>query len=95
MMLITPATGRLKEYTVSSPNIKCKELEAFEKKLYNMVNSLKHRRSTDDFQKKMKQDISSVNSSPDVFLFSSKSNNIYKESPEQYRTHLKENVTKI
>ena len=47
------------------------------------------------FRKKMKEDISSINSSPDVFLFSSKSNNIYKEPSEQYRTHLKENVTKI
>ena len=72
----------------------CKELETFEKDLYNIVSSLKYRKPTDDFQEQMKEDISSINSSPDVFIFADKTNNIYKAPPEQYKKLLKENVTK-
>ena len=72
----------------------CKELETFEKDLYNIVSSLKYRKSTDDFQEQMKEDISNINSSPDVFIFANKTNNIYKAPPEQYKKFLKENVTK-
>ena len=72
----------------------CKELETFEKDLYNIVSSLKYRKSTDDFQEQMKEDISSINSSPDVFISADKTNNIYKAPPEQYKKLLKEDVTK-
>ena len=74
--------------------VQCKELETFEKDLYNIVSSLKYRKSTDDFQEQMKEDISSINYSPDVFIFEDKTNNIYKARPEQYKKLLKENVTK-
>ena len=42
----------------------------------------------------MKEDISSINSSPDVFIFAVKTNNIHKTPPEQYKKLLKENVIK-
>ena len=71
----------------------CKELEAFEKDLYNIVSSLNYRKLTDDFQEQMKEDISSINSSADVFIFAHKTNNIYKAPPEQYKKLLKENQT--
>ena len=74
--------------------VQCKELETFEKDLYNIVSSLKYRKSTDDFQEQMKEDISSINYSPDVFIFEDKTDNIYKARPEQYKKLLKENVTK-
>ena len=70
------------------------ELEIFKKDLYNIVSSLKYRKSTDDFQEQMKEDISSINSSLDIFKFADKTNNIYKASPEQYKKPLKDNVTK-
>ena len=54
----------------------CNELETFEKDLYNIVSSLKYRKSTDDFQEQMKDDISSINSSLNVFIFADKTNNI-------------------
>ena len=63
----------------------CKELETFEKVLYSIVSSLKYRKSTDDFQEQMKEDISSIISSPGVFIFAGKSNNIHKAPPEQYK----------
>ena len=73
----------------------CKELETFEKDLYNIASSLKYRKSADDFQEQMNEDISSINSSPHVLLFVDKTNNIYKTPPEQYEKLLKKNVTKI
>ena len=42
----------------------------------------------------MKEDIPSINCSPDVFILADKTNNIYKARPEQYKKLLKENVTK-
>ena len=42
----------------------------------------------------MKEDISIINSSSDVFIFANKTNNIYKAPPEQNKKRLKENATK-
>ena len=47
-----------------------------------------------NLQEQMKKDISSINSSPDVFIFEYKTNNICKAPPEQYKKLLKENPTK-
>ena len=71
-----------------------KELETFEKELFDIASSLKFRNTTDDFQKQLKEDISSMSSSPDVLILAGKINNIYKTTPEQHKKHLKENVTK-
>ena len=71
-----------------------KELETFEKDLYNIVSSRKYKKSTNDFQEQMKENISSINSSPDVLIFADKTNNIYKAPPEQYEKLLKGNLTK-
>ena len=48
------------------------ELETFKKDLYDIVSSLKYRKSTDNFQEQMKEDISSINSSVDVVIFADK-----------------------
>ena len=71
----------------------CKELETFKKDLLNILSSLKYRKSTGDFQEQMKEDMSSINSSLDVFIFADKTGNIYKAPQEQYKKILKENVT--
>ena len=42
----------------------------------------------------MTEDIASINSSPDVFIFADKTNNIQQAPPEQYKKLLKENVSK-
>ena len=68
-----------------------KELERFEKYLFDIANSLKFRNTTDDFQKQLKEDVSSIISSSDVLIFADKTNNIYKATPEQYKKLLKEN----
>ena len=96
-MLITPLTEWLKEtycFKFKHHLGHCKELEAFKKDLHDMVISLKYRKSTDTFQEQMKEDISNINSAPDVFIFVDKTGNIYKAPPEQYNRRLEKNVTK-
>ena len=59
-----------------------KYLEAFEKDLFNMANSLKFRWVRNDFQQKLKEDIAQIKSCNDVFIFADKTDNLYKLSPE-------------
>ena len=42
----------------------------------------------------MTEDIASINSSPDVFTFADKTNNIQQAPPEQYKKLLKKSVSK-
>ena len=71
-----------------------KELENFEKDLFNIVNCLKFRNVNDDFQEQMKSDLSDIKASPDVLMFADKTSNIYKVPPQEYKKLLKENITK-
>ena len=45
---------------------------------------MKFRNTTNGFQKQLKEDISSINSSLYVLISSNKTNNIYKTTPEKY-----------
>ena len=40
----------------------------------------------------MKEDVSSINSSPDVLICGGKTSNMYKATPEQYKNLLKDNI---
>ena len=71
-----------------------RELDKFEKDLFNVVSSLKFRKLSDSFQEKMKSDISEIKSSPNVFIFADKTSNIYKAAPREYNKLLKDNITK-
>ena len=68
-----------------------KESETFEKDLFDITSSLKFRNTTDDYQKQLKKDVFSINSSPDVLIFRGKTN---KATPEQYKKVINDNVTK-
>ena len=70
-------------------------IKEFEKDRFDIASSLKFRNTTDSFQKQLKEDASSINSSPDVLIFADKTSNIYKARPERaYKKLLKNNVTK-
>ena len=56
---------------------------------FDIASSLKFRNTTDDFQKQLKEDISSVNSSSEALIFADKVKNIYKTTVEQYKKTLK------
>ena len=68
-----------------------RELDNFEKELFNVVASLKFRKLNDSFQEKMKSDISEIKSSPNVFIFADKTSNIYKAAPRECNKLLKDN----
>ena len=70
------------------------EMQCFEKDLLDMIKSLKFRNVQDDFQSKMKHDISKIKSSPNVFVFADKATNLYEISPNDYKGLLHENITK-
>ena len=71
-----------------------RELDNFEKDLFNVVSSLKFRKLNDNFEEKMKSDISEIKSSPNVFTFEDKTSNIYKAAPREYNQLLKDNIIK-
>ena len=69
----------------------CSGLIPFEK---DMVTSLKLRHVKDSFQRALSQDIRKIKSSPNVFVFAGKTNNIYEMSKEHHKKLLHDNVTK-
>ena len=63
-----------------------------------MIKSLKFRNVQNDFQSKMKHDISKIKSSRNVFVFADKTANLYEIPPNDsndYKRLLHENITKI
>ena len=62
--------------------------------LLQIVASLKFRKLNDNFQEKMKSDISGIKSSPNVFIVADKTSNIYKAASREYNKLLKDNITK-
>ena len=60
----------------------CEHMEAFEKKLLDIIPNIKFRSLKDAFQKKLKDDITKIKQSPNIFVFADKTSNIY-EMPEQ------------
>ena len=71
-----------------------KEVETFQKELFDRASCLKFRNTTNGYQKRLKGDISSIDLSPHVLIFADKTNNIYKATPEKCKKLLKEKVTK-
>ena len=58
-----------------------RELDNFEKDLFNVVASLKFRKLNDSFQQKIKSDITEIKLSLNVFIFADKTSNTYKAAP--------------
>ena len=72
----------------------CSDLIPFEKDLSDMVGSLKLRHVKDSFQSELSEDIRKIKSSPNVFVFAYKTNNIYEMSKDHHKKRLHDNVTK-
>ena len=71
-----------------------REVDNFEKDLFNIVASLKFRKLNDSSQEKIKSDILDIKSSPNVLIFADKTSNIYKATSQEYNKLLKDNITK-
>ena len=72
----------------------CKELQNFEKDLLDTIKLIKFRIVKDSFQRKLKEDILNIKSSPDVYAFADKTTNTYKLPPQDYKKLSHENITK-
>ena len=72
----------------------CKELQNFEKDLLDTIKLIKFRIVKDNFQRKLKEDILNIKSSPNIYAFAEKTTNIYKLLPQDYKKLLHENITK-
>ena len=72
----------------------CSDLIPFEKDLLDMVTSLKFRHVKDSFQHELSEDICKIKSSPNVFAFADKTNNICKMLKDHHKKLLHNNVTK-
>ena len=71
-----------------------KELDMFEKDLFELVKSVKFRNSNDEFQNEIKDDINKIKSSSNVFIPADKTTNMYELTPKEYKKLLRNNVTK-
>ena len=71
----------------------CSNFIPFEKDLTDMVTLIKFRDGKDSFQHELNEDIK-IKSSPNVFVFADKTNNIYKMSKDHHQKLLHDNVTK-
>ena len=71
----------------------CSDLVPFEKDLSEMVTSLKFRHVKHLFQRELSKDIRKIKSSPYLFVFADKRNNIYEMSKDHHKKLLHDNVT--
>ena len=64
----------------------------FRSNIYTLDNS---KLARNDFQKKLSDDINNIKSSENRLIFADRATNLYKMTPEEYKTILTNNVTKI
>ena len=69
-------------------------MEEFEEDLYGIATSIKYRNVNNNFQEKLKSDISKIKSSANMFIFADKTNNIYEMKPQDHEKLIMENITK-
>ena len=60
-----------------------------------MIKSIQFTNVKDDFQTKIKNNISKIKSSPNAFLFAKMAKNLYEMLPNDYKKLLYENTTKM
>ena len=72
----------------------CKELQNFEKDFLDTIKLIKFWIVKYNFHRKLKEDISNIKSSPDVYAFADKTTNIYKLPPQDYKKLLHGIITK-
>ena len=71
-----------------------KELDNFEKELFDITKNLKFRNTHDNFQQQLKKDIQKINKSSNVLVFADKTSNIYELKPDDHKRLLMNNITK-
>ena len=70
-----------------------KDLIPFENELFEMVKTLKFRQCSDQFQKKLRHDIRTINETQTTLTFADKTTNLYKLTKEDHNKLLRNAVT--
>ena len=68
------------------------QLESWKARIFNIASNLEFRRSTNNQQKKMKEELQKMKNEPKLFIKADKSNNYYKVTPEEYSDLLKRDI---
>ena len=72
------------------------ELEPLKNRLAEeLVGGLKYKKNTNNLQHQLRDDISMMDKSNELFIAGDKSNNYYKVSHKEYSKHLKRDITKV
>ena len=83
-------TYRLK--TLNCPP-KIKEMELFERDLWDLVNKIKFRKVSSNFQNQLKEDIKVIKKSKKIFVFTDKTSNIYQIEKDEYNKLTTDGIT--
>ena len=75
----------------SAPSVPA--LMAFESDLYALISNLEFSKNVSPFQKKLLDDVKSINSSNQAFVLADKTNNVYQVEPELYHKLVSNSVT--
>ena len=70
------------------------QLDSWKARLFSIVSNLEFRRSTNNQQKKMKEELKNMKNETKLFIKADKSNNYYKVEPEEYSELLKRDMEK-
>ena len=77
--------------TKTAPQVK--ELQNFENDLYDVVNNIQFTSFRSPFQKKLSNDVKTINNNSNVYLIADKTRNIYEVSKDKYNKLLLDNVS--
>ena len=77
---INPSSENMQQ-TYGSKMLNCppkiKEMVLFERDLWDLVNKIKFRKVSSNFQNQLKEDIKAIKKSKKIFVFADKTSNIY------------------
>ena len=97
----TNANSNVQHQHINTFNLKTRkcppqiqDMQEFEKDIQNMIESIKFRSSQNEFQKKLKEDITLINSLKNILLSADKTQTFYEIKKEDYEKIIHENVTK-
>ena len=74
---------------------KIKEMVLFELELWDLVNKIKFRKVSSNFQNQLKEDIKAIKKSKKIFVFADKTSNIYRIEKDEYNKVTNDAITSI
>ena len=72
----------------------CNLLEEFEKDVFDIIKSIKFRKVRNKLQEELKEDLSKIRKSRNIFVFADKTNNVYEMKSEDHEKLILQNITK-